>query len=161
MQFCCGTAFLKTTEIPHVARLLDEAGFDGIITVDHLIYPRVLNSPYPTPAGKPQVDRQAVVVVVGVAGEHAHSDAVGLVPDGEAGVSLEQAAALITVTPGVIFQRRVPIVVQNPGTPSHFALSPAAFAPATAPWSTASCQCSTTRGRPAQELKASAASPAA
>ncbi|CAN5730652.1 LLM class flavin-dependent oxidoreductase [soil metagenome] len=53
MQFWSGTAFLQTTEIPLVARMLDEAGFDGIMTADHLIYPRELNSPYPTPDGKP------------------------------------------------------------------------------------------------------------
>jgi probable F420-dependent oxidoreductase len=53
MQFWSGTAFLSTTEIPLVARMLDEAGFDGIMTADHLIYPRELNSPYPTADGKP------------------------------------------------------------------------------------------------------------
>jgi probable F420-dependent oxidoreductase len=53
MQFWSGTAFLKTTEITLVARMLDEAGFDGIMTADHLIYPRELNSPYPAPGGKP------------------------------------------------------------------------------------------------------------
>jgi probable F420-dependent oxidoreductase len=53
MQFWSGTAFLNTTEIPLVARLLDEVGFDGIMMADHLIYPRELTSPYPTPDGKP------------------------------------------------------------------------------------------------------------
>ena len=53
MQFWSGTAFLNTTEIPQVARLLDEVGFDGIMMADHLIYPRELTSPYPTPDGKP------------------------------------------------------------------------------------------------------------
>ncbi|MET0698147.1 MAG: TIGR03619 family F420-dependent LLM class oxidoreductase [Mycobacterium sp.] len=53
MQFWSGTAFLKTTEITAVAQLLDEAGFDGIMTADHLIYPRELTSPYPTPDAKP------------------------------------------------------------------------------------------------------------
>jgi probable F420-dependent oxidoreductase len=53
MQFWSGTAFLNTAEIPQVARLLDEVGFDGIMMADHLIYPRELTSPYPTPDGKP------------------------------------------------------------------------------------------------------------
>jgi probable F420-dependent oxidoreductase len=53
MQFWCGTPFLNTVEIPSVARMLDEAGYDGVITADHLIYPRTLTSPYPTPDGKP------------------------------------------------------------------------------------------------------------
>jgi probable F420-dependent oxidoreductase len=53
MHFWSGTAFLETTEIPLVARLLDQAGFHGIMTADHLIFPRELNSPYPTPDGKP------------------------------------------------------------------------------------------------------------
>ena len=53
MQFWSGTAFLNTTEILQVARILDEVGFDGIMMADHLIYPRELNSPYPTPDGKP------------------------------------------------------------------------------------------------------------
>jgi probable F420-dependent oxidoreductase len=53
MQFWCGTPFLTTVEIPSVARMLDEAGYDGVITADHLIYPRTLTSPYPTPDGKP------------------------------------------------------------------------------------------------------------
>jgi probable F420-dependent oxidoreductase len=53
MQFWSGTAFLKTTEITAVAQMLDEAGFDGMMTADHLIYPRELKSPYPTPDGKP------------------------------------------------------------------------------------------------------------
>ena len=34
--------------------MLDEAGFDGIVTSDHMIYPRELSSPYPdSPSGKP------------------------------------------------------------------------------------------------------------
>ena len=33
--------------------MLDDAGFDGMITSDHLIYPRELQSPYPSPTGKP------------------------------------------------------------------------------------------------------------
>ncbi|HZQ30318.1 MAG TPA: TIGR03619 family F420-dependent LLM class oxidoreductase [Mycobacterium sp.] len=53
MQFWSGTAFLKTTDAVAVAAMLDEAGFDGIVSSDHLIYPRELKSPYPSPSGKP------------------------------------------------------------------------------------------------------------
>jgi pilus assembly protein CpaF len=51
--------------------------------------------------------------------------------------------------------------LENPGTVPHFASTPAALAPAMAPWSTASCQCSTARARRAALLWASATSPAA
>ncbi|MBX7430836.1 TIGR03619 family F420-dependent LLM class oxidoreductase [Mycobacterium sp. Y57] len=47
MQFWSGTAFMNTTDALAVARLLDEAGFDGMVTSDHMIYPRHLQSPYP------------------------------------------------------------------------------------------------------------------
>jgi len=47
MQFWSGTPFMKTTEIVPVARMFDEAGYDGLICSDHLIYPRELSSPYP------------------------------------------------------------------------------------------------------------------
>jgi probable F420-dependent oxidoreductase len=54
MQFWSGTPFMKTSEILPLARLLDEAGYDGMVTADHLIYPRELSSPYPDhPSGKP------------------------------------------------------------------------------------------------------------
>jgi probable F420-dependent oxidoreductase len=53
MQFWCGTAFMSTPEMPLVASMIDEAGFDGMVTSDHLIYPRELSSPYPSPSGKP------------------------------------------------------------------------------------------------------------
>lgn len=36
-----------------VATMLDEAGYDGVICADHLIYPRNLTSPYPSPTGVP------------------------------------------------------------------------------------------------------------
>jgi hypothetical protein len=32
MQFWCGTAFMSTPELPAVARMLDDAGDDGIVT---------------------------------------------------------------------------------------------------------------------------------
>jgi probable F420-dependent oxidoreductase len=54
MQFWSGTAFMKTTEAVAVARMFDEAGYDGIVSSDHMIYPRELTSPYPdSPTGKP------------------------------------------------------------------------------------------------------------
>ena len=54
MQFWSGTAFMKTTEAVAVARMFDEAGYDGIVTSDHMIYPRELSSAYPdSTTGKP------------------------------------------------------------------------------------------------------------
>lgn len=53
MQFWCGTPFMKPTDAPAVARMVDEAGYHGMICADHLIYPRDLRSPYPSPTGKP------------------------------------------------------------------------------------------------------------
>ncbi|MGH3966918.1 MAG: TIGR03619 family F420-dependent LLM class oxidoreductase [Mycobacterium sp.] len=53
MQFWSGTAFMSAAEAIQIARLLDQAGFDGVICADHLIYPRELASPYPSPTGRP------------------------------------------------------------------------------------------------------------
>src|SRR4029079_6361524 len=54
MQFWSGTPFMKTTEIVAVAEMFDDAGYDGVICSDHLIYPRELSSPYPdSPTGRP------------------------------------------------------------------------------------------------------------
>lgn len=54
MQFWSGTAFMNTSDALVVAPLLDQAGFDGIVCSDHMIYPRELSSPYPdSPTGKP------------------------------------------------------------------------------------------------------------
>ena len=53
MQFWSGTAFMNATDAPVVARMLDESRYDGIICADHLIYPRALASPYPSPTGRP------------------------------------------------------------------------------------------------------------
>jgi probable F420-dependent oxidoreductase len=53
MQFWSGTAFMGATEAVAVAAMLDEAGFDGIVSSDHLIYPRNLTSAYPSPTGRP------------------------------------------------------------------------------------------------------------
>jgi probable F420-dependent oxidoreductase len=44
---------MQATEAVAVAAMLDEAGFDGIVSSDHLIYPRDLKSPYPSPTGRP------------------------------------------------------------------------------------------------------------
>ena len=47
---------MKTSEAVAVARMFDEAGYDGIVCSDHLIYPRELSSPYPdSPTGKADV----------------------------------------------------------------------------------------------------------
>src|SRR6185436_4113235 len=54
MQFWSGTPFRKTAEIIAVARMFDDAGYDGLICSDHLMYPRELSSPYPdSPTGRP------------------------------------------------------------------------------------------------------------
>jgi probable F420-dependent oxidoreductase len=54
MQFWSGTAFMDTRDALAVAPLLDEAGYDGIMCSDHMIYPRELSSPYPdSTSGKP------------------------------------------------------------------------------------------------------------
>src|ERR1700754_293835 len=52
MRFWSGTAFTDPLEAVPVAKMLDEAGYDGMLCSDHLIYPRVLPSPYPD-GGKP------------------------------------------------------------------------------------------------------------
>ncbi|MGZ4807113.1 MAG: TIGR03619 family F420-dependent LLM class oxidoreductase, partial [Ilumatobacteraceae bacterium] len=53
MQFWSGTAFMDVTDAVPVATMLDEAGYDGIVASDHLIYPRELTSRYPSPEGRP------------------------------------------------------------------------------------------------------------
>jgi alkanesulfonate monooxygenase SsuD/methylene tetrahydromethanopterin reductase-like flavin-dependent oxidoreductase (luciferase family) len=53
MQFWTGTVFMNTPEIPLVARMLDEAGYDGIITSDHMVRPRHLRSVDPATNGEP------------------------------------------------------------------------------------------------------------
>lgn len=47
MQFWSGATFLDTTDVLPLARMLDEAGYDGMVTSDHMIYPRRLQSTYP------------------------------------------------------------------------------------------------------------------
>jgi probable F420-dependent oxidoreductase len=53
MQFWSGAAFMDTADALSVATMLDDCGYDGIICADHLIYPRVLQSRYPTGAERP------------------------------------------------------------------------------------------------------------
>lgn len=53
MQFWSGTAFLPTGDLIGLARMLDEAGFYGMLTSDHLIYPKQLSAPYPLTGGDP------------------------------------------------------------------------------------------------------------
>ncbi len=53
MQFWSGAAFMSAKDALTVAKLLDEAGYDGVICADHMIYPRDLRSPYPSPTGRP------------------------------------------------------------------------------------------------------------
>ncbi len=54
MQFWSGTAFMDPLEAVPLAKMLDEAGYDGMVCSDHMIYPRELSSPYPdSPTGKP------------------------------------------------------------------------------------------------------------
>ena len=50
MQFWSGTAFMEAADAIAVATMLDEAGYDGVICADHLVYPRELRSPYPDSA---------------------------------------------------------------------------------------------------------------
>lgn len=47
VQFWSGATFLDTTDVLPLARMLDEAGFDGMVTSDHMICPRQLQSTYP------------------------------------------------------------------------------------------------------------------
>lgn len=56
MKFWCATAFMSTTELVHIATLLDRAGYHGLMVSDHLVYPKELASPYPYsphPDGRP------------------------------------------------------------------------------------------------------------
>ncbi len=56
MKFWCATAFMNTNELVHIAALLDQAGYHGILISDHLCYPQQLTSKYPYsphPDGRP------------------------------------------------------------------------------------------------------------
>ena len=37
MKFWCATAFMNTTELVHIAKLLDDAGYHGLMVSDHLV----------------------------------------------------------------------------------------------------------------------------
>lgn len=69
MQFWSGTPFLNTTAGLELVPMLDDAGYDGVITADHLIYPKVLNSPYPdgsvTPPWPPETEWPDSWVMIG------------------------------------------------------------------------------------------------
>lgn len=69
MQFWSGTPFLSTTAGLELVPILDDAGYDGVITADHLIYPRELNSPYPdgsaTPPWQPETEWPDSWVMIG------------------------------------------------------------------------------------------------
>ena len=47
MKFWCVTAFMKSTELVPIARMVDEAGYHGMMLSDHIFYPQDLKSPYP------------------------------------------------------------------------------------------------------------------
>jgi alkanesulfonate monooxygenase SsuD/methylene tetrahydromethanopterin reductase-like flavin-dependent oxidoreductase (luciferase family) len=53
MQFCSGAAFISATEAVAVARMFDEAGYDGAVCANHLIYPAAALIAYPSPTGRP------------------------------------------------------------------------------------------------------------
>jgi probable F420-dependent oxidoreductase len=54
VEFWQHVAFLESDQLVDVARKTEEAGFTGIVTADHQVYPRQLKSPYPyTPDGSP------------------------------------------------------------------------------------------------------------
>src|SRR6188768_2218235 len=45
---------MNTAEMPRVARMLDDAGYHGVLVSDHLLYPRNPTTPYPaTDDGRP------------------------------------------------------------------------------------------------------------
>jgi len=56
MKFWASTAFMNSESLIDVARLLDEAGYHGVMISDHICYPQELKSPYPYspyPDGRP------------------------------------------------------------------------------------------------------------
>ncbi len=59
MRFWCSTAFTPPAELIAIARALDRAGYHGVLTSDHQVYPRNLSSAYPYsphPDGRPTWD---------------------------------------------------------------------------------------------------------
>jgi probable F420-dependent oxidoreductase len=56
VKFWVATAFMDTRQLVPIARLLDEAGYHGVLMSDHLFYPKELTSRYPyspKPDGSP------------------------------------------------------------------------------------------------------------
>jgi probable F420-dependent oxidoreductase len=54
VEFWQHVAFLETNQLVEVARHTEDVGFTGVITADHQVYPRSLESKYPyTPDGAP------------------------------------------------------------------------------------------------------------
>jgi len=56
MKFWCSTAFMKSDELVEVAKMLDQAGYHGVMVSDHVVYPKDLQSKYPYsphPDGRP------------------------------------------------------------------------------------------------------------
>jgi probable F420-dependent oxidoreductase len=47
MRFWVATAFMDTRQLVAVSRLLDDAGYHGLMVSDHLVYPKQLTSKYP------------------------------------------------------------------------------------------------------------------
>ena len=47
MRFWAGVAFLDLDELPVIARTADEAGYEGMMVSDHLVFPAHLRSAYP------------------------------------------------------------------------------------------------------------------
>lgn len=46
MKFWASTAFMKTPEVPAVARMVEEAGFHGVLVSDHLTFPKEMKTRY-------------------------------------------------------------------------------------------------------------------
>jgi probable F420-dependent oxidoreductase len=56
MKFWASTAFMQSHELIDLARMLDEAGYHGVMVSDHICYPKNLQSKYPYspfPDGRP------------------------------------------------------------------------------------------------------------
>ena len=55
MKFCIALAYNDTRELPELCRVAEESGFSAAILSDHLVYPAVLETPYPyTRDGQPR-----------------------------------------------------------------------------------------------------------
>ncbi len=55
MEFVISLAFNPTTDLCHIARAADQAGFGALAVSDHVVHPRTIQTPYPyTPDGSPR-----------------------------------------------------------------------------------------------------------